>query len=97
MSRRWWRSTGPSSQKPAHLHLNEPSSALSLKLADQVAEINETAIMMEEQNAKKSFYINDRGSVLEMEKILYEGPERPIFRDCKSEATTSKPFSCIKT
>lgn len=73
--------------EPSLLLLDEPSSALSPKLADQVfgkvAEINElgTAIMMVEQNARKALAISDRGYVLEMGKNRYEGPGRTLLED----------------
>jgi len=73
--------------EPALLLLDEPSSALSPKLADQVfekvVEINETgtAIMMVEQNAKKALSISDRGYVLEMGRNRYEGRGRTLLED----------------
>ena len=73
--------------EPALLLLDEPSSALSPKLIDQVfgkvVEINEigTAIMMVEQNAKKALAISDRGYVLEMGKNRYEGPGKTLLED----------------
>jgi len=73
--------------EPALLLLDEPSSALSPKLVDQVfskvVEINEmgTAIMMVEQNAKKALAISDQGYVLEMGRNRYEGPGRTLLED----------------
>jgi ABC-type branched-subunit amino acid transport system ATPase component len=73
--------------EPALLLLDEPSSALSPKLVDQVfgkvVEINEmgTSIMMVEQNARKALAISDRGYVLEMGKNRYEGPARTLLED----------------
>lgn len=73
--------------EPALLLLDEPSSALSPRLADQVfskiLEINEmgTSIMMVEQNAKKALAISDRGYVLEMGRNRYEGPGRTLLED----------------
>jgi len=67
--------------------LDEPSSALSPKLRDQVfgkvAKINDiwTAIMMVEQNAKKALSICDRGYVLEMGRNRYEGPGKSLLED----------------
>ncbi|HWQ20998.1 MAG TPA: ABC transporter ATP-binding protein [Methanotrichaceae archaeon] len=66
--------------KPKLLLLDEPSSALSPKLADQVfskiKEVNQsgTAIMMVEQNARKALAISDRGYILEMGRNRFEGP-----------------------
>jgi neutral amino acid transport system ATP-binding protein len=68
--------------EPALYLLDEPSSALSPKLIDQVfgkvAEINviRTDIMMEEQNAKKALAISDRGYVLGMGKNRNDGRGR---------------------
>jgi ABC-type branched-subunit amino acid transport system ATPase component len=73
--------------EPVLLLLDEPSSALSPKLADQVfgkvVEINEigTAIMMVEQNAKKALAISERGYVLEMGKNRFEGPGKTLLED----------------
>lgn len=73
--------------EPALLLLDEPSSSLSPKLADQVfgkvTEINEigTAIMMVEQNAKKALSISDRGYVLEMGRNRYEGNGKSLLED----------------
>ena len=73
--------------EPSLLLLDEPSSALSPKLADQVfqkvIEINETgtAIMMVEQNAKKALSISDRGYILEMGENRFEGAGKSLLED----------------
>ena len=73
--------------RPKLLLLDEPSSALSPKLADQVfskiKEINRsgTAIMMVEQNARKGLAISDRGYILEMGKNRFEGRAGSLLDD----------------
>lgn len=81
--------------EPTLLLLDEPSSALSPRLIDQVlgkvAEINAlgTAIMIVEKNAKKTLAISDRGYVLEMGKNRYDGQEKTLLEGRRREGALS--------
>lgn len=72
---------------PKVLLLDEPTAALSPKLADMVFEnirsIKElgVTIFMVEQNAKRALAISDRGYVLVDGKNRYEGPGKELLAD----------------
>jgi ABC-type branched-subunit amino acid transport system ATPase component len=72
---------------PRLLLLDEPSAGLSPKLVDEIFErivsINETgvAILMVEQNAKKSLQMAHRGYVLANGENRFEGSARALLED----------------
>jgi ABC-type branched-subunit amino acid transport system ATPase component len=72
---------------PRLLMLDEPSSALSPRLCDQVfskiREINKagTTILMVEQNAKKALAISDRGYILDLGRNGFDGPAKTLLED----------------
>jgi len=72
---------------PKLILLDEPSAALSPKLADEIfehiARINDSgiAIMMVEQNAKQSLEMADRGYVLAAGRNRYEGSGQELLAD----------------
>jgi ABC-type branched-subunit amino acid transport system ATPase component len=72
---------------PKLILLDEPSAGLSPKLVDMIFErivkINETgvAVLMVEQNAKKSLEMADRGYVLANGRNRFEGTGRDLLND----------------
>jgi branched-chain amino acid transport system ATP-binding protein/neutral amino acid transport system ATP-binding protein len=72
---------------PKLLLLDEPSAGLSPKLVDEIFErivsINESgvAILMVEQNAKKSLQMAHRGYVLANGENRFEGSARALLED----------------
>lgn len=73
--------------EPKLLMLDEPSAGLAPLLVDmifeKVAEINQTgvAVLMVEQNAKKSLALADRGYVLATGQNQVDGPGRTLLED----------------
>jgi len=74
---------------PELLLLDEPSAALSPRLADsvfeQIAAINRAgkAIVLVEQNARKALAMAHRGYVLESGRDRFEGPAQELLDDPK--------------
>jgi ABC-type branched-subunit amino acid transport system ATPase component len=72
---------------PKLLLLDEPSAGLAPKIVDEVfeklAEINAdgVAILMVEQNARRSLALSDYGYVLDMGRNRYEGPSADLLHD----------------
>jgi len=75
--------------EPRLLLLDEPSAALSPKIADEVfakvTEINAQGrtVIIVEQNADRSLRISDRGVVMADGRNAFEGPARAILHDEK--------------
>ena len=75
--------------EPRLLLLDEPSAALAPVVVDQLFEqlvaINESgiAILMIEQNARRSLALSDYGYVLELGRNRYEGPGAELLHDPK--------------
>ena len=73
--------------EPKLLLLDEPSAGLAPAAVDEVfgrlAEIGERgiAIVMVEQNARRSLALSDYGYVLDAGRNRYEGPGRELLRD----------------
>ncbi len=78
--------------EPEILLLDEPSAALSPRMAgevfDKVAEINAAgrAILIVEQEAHRSLQVSHRGYVLVDGRNAYEGPAHNILDDPKLRA-----------
>lgn len=74
---------------PELLVLDEPSLGLAPSLVDETFELIETiqeagvSILMVEQNAAKALRNTDRGYVVEMGEIAYEGESDSLLRDDK--------------
>ena len=72
---------------PRLLLLDEPSAGLAPKVVDEVfeklAEINRSgvAILMVEQNARRSLALSRYGYVLDMGRNRYEGPSAELLHD----------------
>jgi len=75
--------------EPRLLLLDEPSAALAPAVVDQLFErlvaINRSgiAILMVEQNARRSLALSDYGYVLETGRNRFEGPGRELLHDPK--------------
>jgi ABC-type branched-subunit amino acid transport system ATPase component len=75
--------------EPQLLMLDEPSAALSPRLADEVfekvREINAQgrAILIVEQNAERSLAISHRGIVMADGRVAFEGPADAVLKDEK--------------
>jgi ABC-type branched-subunit amino acid transport system ATPase component len=75
--------------EPALLLLDEPSAGLAPLAVDEVfeklVEIRERgiAIVMVEQNARRSLALADYGYVLDMGRNRFEGPGRELLHDAK--------------
>ena len=75
--------------EPRLLLLDEPSAALAPAVVDQLferlVEINSSgiAILMVEQNARRSLALSDYGYVLELGRNRYEGPGSELLDDPK--------------
>jgi ABC-type branched-subunit amino acid transport system ATPase component len=72
---------------PKLVLLDEPSAGLAPKIVDEVfeklAEINASgvAILMVEQNARRSLALSNYGYVLDMGRNRYEGPSAELLHD----------------
>jgi ABC-type branched-subunit amino acid transport system ATPase component len=75
--------------EPLLLLLDEPSAALSPRLADEVfekvREINGQGrtILIVEQNAERSLAISHRGIVMADGRVAFEGPADGVLKDAK--------------
>lgn len=75
--------------KPELLLLDEPSIGLAPKVIAEVfeklQEIRDSgiSILMVEQNAAQALHVSDRGYVLELGRIRYEGSGKALLRDPK--------------
>ena len=74
---------------PQVILLDEPSAGLAATVADdlfeRLAQINRegTAILLVEQNARRSLAMSDYGYVLDMGRNRFEGPGRKLVNDPK--------------
>ncbi|MGN6100299.1 MAG: ATP-binding cassette domain-containing protein, partial [Devosia sp.] len=75
--------------EPQLLMLDEPSAALSPRLADEVfekvREINAhgRTVLIVEQNAERSLAISHRGVVMADGRVVFEGPAEGVLKDEK--------------